>query len=324
MEMSASISSSNGIAISTEDGTFRLDPGRTVIGDFNVISHAHSDHLPRGGKETSVIASRKTLELARMRTRKQYTATKHGSVKLLEAGHVPGSKMVYVRDELSYLYTGDFCTKRKVYLENAKAVKTDVLFVESTYGLPRYTFPDPVELAGVIRDWTADSLSRGNSVLFSLYPLGKAQEMQVILKGMPIYADESVQRHNSIVFGRENWVKPVSELRSEPSVVISSGRRIMGTLPHSIRRKLLTATASGWSSDGGYRGRGGYDEAFPLSDHCDYEDLMQFVRKCSPSMVYTVHGFDRELASSIRKDLGIEAEALRSRAMQKQRRIDSF
>lgn len=322
--MSASITSSNGIAISSEEGTFRLDPGRTVAGDFNVISHAHSDHLPRGGKETSVIASRKTLELARMRTNKKYTAMKHRSVKLLEAGHVPGSKMVYVSDDMNYLYTGDFCTKRKVYLENAKAVKTDVLFIESTYGLPKYRFPDPVELAGVIRDWTADSLNRGNSVLFSLYPLGKAQEMQVILKGMPIYADESVQRHNKIVFGRENWVKPLSMLKEEPSVIVSSGRNMIGTLPQAIRRRLLTATASGWTTDGGYRGRGGYDESFPLSDHCDYEDLMKFVKECGPSMVYTVHGFDRELASSIRKELGIEAVALRSRPLQKQRRIDSF
>ncbi len=325
--MSASIGSSNGISIETEEGTFRLDPSRTVKGEFNVISHAHSDHLPRGGNETEVIASRETLRLASMRTKKSYTGTEHRSVRLLEAGHVPGSRMVLVRSERTYLYTGDFCTRKKVYLSNAKPAKTDVLFIESTYGIPDYRFPDPVELAGVIRDWTADTLSRGINVIFTAYPLGKAQELQVILKGMPLYADESVMRHNEVAMeGSAPDAMPLSALEKGPAVVVSSGRLVIASLPSSVRRNALTATASGWCLKGGFGGRMGYDEAFPLSDHCDYDDLMEFVRKCDPSTVYTVHGFDRELAASIRGELGIEARPLREakKVKKAQKRIDSY
>lgn len=321
--MTESITSANGIAIGTGEETFRLDPGRTVRGDLNVISHAHSDHLPRGGDETEVIASGKTLELARMRTKKQFTGRKHPSVRLLEAGHVVGSKMVMVKGERTFLYTGDFCTRKKVYLENAKPVKADVLFIESTYGLPRYRFPDPVELAGVIRDWTADALSRGMNVLFTAYPLGKAQELEVILEGLPLYADDSVRRHNSIAFGGVERARPVAELDAGPSVIVSSSRKTLALLPPQVRKRLMTATASGWCLDGGFRGRMGYDEAFPLSDHCDYADLMEFVRGCSPEMVYTVHGFDGELAESIRSELGISARPLRKRR-EKQKTIDSY
>lgn len=321
--MSASVGSANGITVTTPGGTFRLDPARTVKGDFNVISHAHTDHLPRGGNETEVIASGKTLELASMRTRKQYTAARHDSVSLLEAGHVAGSRMVMVKGDETYLYTGDFCTKKKVYLERARAARTDVLFVESTYGLPRYRFPDPVELAGVIRDWTSDALSRGNSILFTAYPLGKAQELQVMLKGMPLFADESVRRHNMIAFSDDSWVGPIAELDSSPSVVIASSRNVIVNLPRSFRKNMLQATASGWCLDQGFRARTGYDEAFPLSDHCDYYDLIEFVRECSPSLVYTIHGFDSELASSIRKELGIDAKPLRKRA-EKQRKLDGY
>lgn len=321
--MGASLGTANGISIVTGEGTYRLDPNRTVSGETNIISHAHSDHLPRSGTETRVIASRKTLELARMRTRKHYTGMRHPSVRLLEAGHVPGSRMVMIRDEQTYLYTGDFCTRKKVYLEGARAVKTDVLFVESTYGLPKYRFPDPVELAGVIRDWTSDALSRGSSVLFTAYPLGKAQELQVMLKGLPLFADESVGRHTGIALQGGGWSRPIAELDGSPSVVVASSRNVMVSLPRSFRRNMLTATASGWCLEGGYRGRTGYDEAFPLSDHCDYYDLMDFVKGCSPTTVYTVHGFDRELAQSIRKELCIEARPLRAR-VERQRKLDSY
>ncbi len=320
--MGKGIDSVNGISITTSSATYRLDPGRTVMGDCNVVSHAHSDHLPRGGNEQAVVASRETIALARMRTGRDYSAARHPSVKLLDAGHVPGSRMVLVKDDLSYLYTGDFCTKRKVYLHNARPVRTDVLFIESTYGLPKYRFPDPVELAGVIRDWAADTLNNGSSILFSLYPLGKAQEIEVILRGMPLFAEESVARHNSIVFGRDSgWIRPLSEMGGGPGIIISSGRNIYPQIQPQVRRRMLRATASGWSLEG--RFSGGYDEAFPLSDHSDYYDLIEFVRRCSPSMVYTVHGFDMELASSIRRELGIEARPLRARR-EKQRKIDSY
>ena len=323
--MTVTPGSSNGVLITTETETFRLDPGKTLGGDVNVVSHAHSDHLPRSGTEMQIVASRETIELARMRTGKKYTGIRHGSVRLLDAGHVPGSKMVMVRDELSYLYTGDFCTRKKVYLNRARAVRTDVLVTETTYGHPRYRFPDPVELAGVIRDWAADTLSRGHSIIFSAYPLGKAQELQVILRGMPVYADEPVERHNRILQGPkdEPLAAPLARIGTDPSIVITSGRGIMPTLPAAIRRNAMTATASGWCLDGGFRGRMGYDEAFPLSDHCDYYDLLDFVKGCSPSLVYTVHGFDSEFAASIRKELGIEAKPLRQKK-EKQKKLDSF
>jgi hypothetical protein len=45
-----------------------------------------------------------------------------------------------------------------------------------------------------------------------------------------------------------------------------------------------------------------------------------FVEKCSPSMVYTTHGFDKAFASSVRKELRIDARPL----VAKQRTMDQF
>jgi putative mRNA 3-end processing factor len=47
----------------------------------------------------------------------------------------------------------------------------------------------------------------------------------------------------------------------------------------------------------------------PMSDHCDYKDLVQVVKKCTPKKVYTFHGFAIDFAKTLRK-LGFDAEPL--------------
>ncbi len=324
------VSLSNGISIVTRGNSFRLDPKRTAGGEVNFISHAHTDHLPRGGEERCVVSTPKTLELAEHRTGIKFTLSEHDSIELFEAGHIPGSAMALIEDGCRYLYTGDFCTRRKVYLEPAKPVKADVLLIESTYALPRYSFPDPLELSGVIRDWVSDALSSGNSVFFTVYPLGKAQEVEMLLRDLPLYADESVQAHNRIVFGEDSdWIGNIDDATNSESVFICSSRSSLSRMLPGIRSETLFATVSGWSVDEWFRKSNGLDEAFPLSDHCDHDALMSFVRDCNPSVVYTMHGFAEEFAAELRRELQIEAHPISRRPGRavrgrKQKKIDTF
>jgi DNA ligase-1 len=46
-----------------------------------------------------------------------------------------------------------------------------------------------------------------------------------------------------------------------------------------------------------------------LSDHADFPDLLEFVKRVSPKIVYTVHGFATDFAQTLR-DLGHDARAL--------------
>ncbi len=330
--LDVSVSLSNGFAVRTHENSFRLDPRRTVAGEINFISHAHTDHLPRGGDERRVVSTSKTLELAEHRTGKKFSLAQEAHIRLLDAGHIPGSAMALIEDDQRILYTGDFCTKRKVYLEPARAVKTDILLIESTYALPKYSFPDPLELSGVIRDWVSDALSMGNSVFFNVYPLGKAQEVETLLRGLPLYADEVVQAHNRIVFGDcGDWIGDISAATDSESVFVCSSRSSLSQLRPGLRSRLLFTTVSGWSVDEQFRRSGGLDEAFPLSDHCDHDALLSFVRACSPDIVYTMHGFAEEFAEELRRDLQIEAHALSAHrgggpaaTRRKQKKIDAF
>ncbi len=51
------------------------------------------------------------------------------------------------------------------------------------------------------------------------------------------------------------------------------------------------------------------DAAFPLSDHADFHELIDFVRQVRPRRVFTTHGFAADFAATLR-DLGFDAEAL--------------
>ncbi|MFZ9747160.1 MAG: ATP-dependent DNA ligase, partial [Opitutaceae bacterium] len=70
-----------------------------------------------------------------------------------------------------------------------------------------------------------------------------------------------------------------------------------------------TAVVTGWALDPGAIHRHQCDAAFPLSDHADFNDLLRFVEQVNPRRVYTLHGFARDFAATLR-ERGIEAWAL--------------
>ena len=90
---------------------------------------------------------------------------------------------------------------------------------------------------------------------------------------------------------------------------------------HMARRDWVTDLAdrlgaakvgfSGWAVDESFRYRGGYDETFVLSDHCDFDELVELVRRVDPEVVYTHHGFDAAFADYLETELGYEAYPLR-------------
>jgi putative mRNA 3-end processing factor len=53
----------------------------------------------------------------------------------------------------------------------------------------------------------------------------------------------------------------------------------------------------------------GLDYAIPISDHCDFNELLDIVRYCNPDKVYTIHGFADYFAMTLRS-MGYEAKAL--------------
>jgi len=72
-------------------------------------------------------------------------------------------------------------------------------------------------------------------------------------------------------------------------------------------KPIKTAAITGWTinKNAGLR----VDEAFPLSDHSDFYELIDFVRVVNPKKVFTTHGFASEFAAVLRS-LGFDAQPL--------------
>src|SRR5262249_6558024 len=77
----------------------------------------------------------------------------------------------------------------------------------------------------------------------------------------------------------------------------------------SIIGRVRTAVITGWAIDPSCRFRYQCDAAFPLSDHADFCDLIEFVKQVAPRKVYTLHGYAADFAPTLR-DLGFDAHAL--------------
>src|SRR5262249_2377215 len=73
--------------------------------------------------------------------------------------------------------------------------------------------------------------------------------------------------------------------------------------------KARKAILTGWAVDPNCRYRYQCDAAFPLSDHADFPDLIEMVKRVAPRKVYTLHGFAADFAQALR-GLGYDAQAL--------------
>ncbi|HJS82334.1 MAG TPA: hypothetical protein VJ742_05805, partial [Nitrososphaera sp.] len=85
----------------------------------------------------------------------------------------------------------------------------------------------------------------------------------------------------------------------------------------------VTIGFTGWAAGNRYKYMSGLDYVMPLSDHCDYAELVAAVRQCRPEKVYTFHGFAAEFAKSL-KGMGYDAEPVERAGAGKNLSLDSF
>ena len=307
----------DGIEIELSDGTRVVCDADDPDGDVNVVTHAHGDHYPDG--EATAVCSPLTADLATARRDTPLHRTTDDRVELIPAGHVAGSRAALVTDPdgTRYLYTGDVCTRSRFYLDGFEPPDADVLVVEATYGDPAYVFPDHDTVAAEIRSWLASTAA---PVLLLGYALGRAQKLQLLADRAGrdrIFTTDAVRRVNEVVETHRDVrfdVRPYEDdttLADGDAFVIpmTSGRiNWISSLAESAG--AVTAGFSGWAIEESFKFRGDFDETFPLSDHCDFTELLDLVDAVDPDRVYTQHGSVTTLAEQL-TDVGYDATALR-------------
>jgi Cft2 family RNA processing exonuclease len=283
-----------------------LDPH--VVRGRAFVSHAHSDHarrhhlamltegtlalLPedRRPRQVRVVPLQEPVELGAA------TLTLH------DAGHMLGSaQLLFEHDGRRLLYSGDLKLRRGAGRQTPIPA-ADVVVLESTYGRPHFRFPDPESVLETVALWCRRALDARVTPVLLATALGKAQEVMLALAR---YGFRFALEERCVPFARgyeaagatlPEWVELDGE---DPAgrVVIAppAGKAAI----HRLDR-YRTALVSGWAMEPEFWRRFGADYAFPYSDHCDLEELLEVVRLSGAPQVYTVHGYTEDLAEQLR------------------------
>jgi putative mRNA 3-end processing factor len=301
---------------------------------LRVVTHAHADHMVGLGKslkngEVTLMTPAtkdmiealkgsqwldrgvvKTLDYGEPFTYKNETLT------LYYADHILGTAQVLVEDneQTRILYTSDFRYSR------TPLVNADILVMEATYGDPVRVRPFSMMVESILVSLVEQGLNRGPVYVFGYH--GKLQKMMRILYKAniktpfiipkKIFNFSKVCEKHGMKLGRHLLPFDCEEAQSilsqnEPSVIFfhSYSRK-------KVKSKALQIHASGWEFRKPCRRVGENKYVVALSDHSDFNELLEFVERCNPRMVIT----DRHrseaanvFAREIEKRLNIPAKA---------------
>lgn len=308
----------NGIHIEDEEKVI-LDGSPSTEKTF--VSHAHFDHFGKQ-KQQEVICSNETAKLIRKRSNTEVSRKQHKDFELIDSGHVLGSKSLKFSSKKygDVLYTGDVSTRDRAFLEGFNPVDAETLILETTYGISNYVFPSQEEFIREFRQWI--EINQDKDLFMFGYSLGKAQK---ILYYVQKFTDKRIYVYHTIndlldiyeealdlSFDVEEFeLSEVAEHEGENIYIIPSTLSDSEKVEKAVNEvDGLKAGFSGWAVSDSFKYRGGYDETFVLSDHCDFRELTEMVEKVGPERVYTFHGFDEAFAKYLRKE-GLNARALR-------------
>jgi Cft2 family RNA processing exonuclease len=287
------------------------------------VSHGHSDHIQTHAvtlttPATAVFMRHRLGDGGRCRALpyRQRTEFPGFAITLYPAGHVLGSAQVLVeRKGERLLYSGDFKLKPGRSVEATEVPEADAVIMETTFGKPGYVFPPTEEVMQAIRGWVRSAWEDGRTPILFSYALGKSQELLAHLDGLDgeillhrsVYALVKLYEELGIRFPPYRLYTPGGDLDRTVLICPPGSRR-----SHDIAaiRNGRTAYISGWALDRGAAWRFGTHTCFPLSDHADYPDLLEYVRLTGARVVHTVHGFADEFATDLRLR-GYDARPLR-------------
>jgi putative mRNA 3-end processing factor len=237
-------------------------------------------------------------------------------VTFLKADHILGAAQVLVEDASGnrIAYTGDF------RLEGTPVVECDVLVVEATYGNPSCRRPFRVDVKDLLVSMIEKRLRKGTVYVFGFH--GKLQEVMQILHDADV----------SVPFVMPERVFHVSKICERHGMQLGcitpstgkEGRELLdGNLPcvafyhmnsrGSVGLDGFRICVSGWEFTSPCRQISDKEHLVALSDHSDFDGLIEYVRRAKPKEVVTdnyriSHG--EILAREIRKRLGIAAVAM--------------
>jgi len=303
---------------------FNIDQSKVCSKDiFSLITHAHTDHVCNTPQITytteenidllNVKLPRNKFDFRKLKYNKPIMITDNISLTPLNAGHILGSTMFYLENKnKSVLYTGDFNYSSSLLLKSAKAVNADILITETTFGRPEFKFKQRSVIYTELANQIEKDIKENKFVIIGGYSLGKNQELISFVNNylniVPLVDHETFKfseiynkyNHNLKFELLDHNIYKSNILIMPISLV---NRNFLNSLRLQLGKTVSSYVMSGWNFSRG-------SNLVHISDHSDFESLLDFVNDVNPKKVFTMHGFSKEFAKHIENKLNIPATTI--------------
>jgi len=303
---------------------------------IRIVTHAHADHMV--GLQQSlrtcekVLMTKATKDLVDVMKGPLFLmggfveAIEYGKTVQYEdehitffyADHILGAAQVFVEDAegTRIAFTGDF------RIDGTPVLDADVLIMEATYGSPTCKRSFNSDVKDLLISMVETGLKHGTVYVFGYH--GKLQEvMQILHKAnveVPFVVPERVfhvsmvcERHGMdlgrLMLSEEREAKEL--LEKNESCVAFYHMNSKSKINHHV--DAFRIYVSGWEFDAPCREIADKEYIIALSDHSDFDGLIEYVRRSKPKLVITDNyriGHAETLAREIQKRYGIATTAL--------------
>jgi putative mRNA 3-end processing factor len=271
---------------------------------WGYVSHAHADHI---APHARVMATPPTLAILHQRLQKSLTvdtlefgkALVRDGVRLtpLPAGHILGATMLYVEhEEASCLITGDYSLENSRTAGCAEPVKADVLIMECTFGDPDFRLPPREQTVERLVETAARLLRLGSTPLIRTYVVGKSQELIRVFTdaGLPVAVHPEIATYAKIYeeFGCAvgEYVVCTTEAPAD-HILLYPPAGARQSRPKMLPASCEEIAVTGWVAQKDHPRNQHAKYRYPLSDHADYNGLLETIERVQPKRIYCYHGY---------------------------------
>lgn len=303
-------------------GNFYIDAQEPVA--HNVVTHAHADHARAGSRVYYCSQSGAALLKHRLPKIPELRSHAFGevfeingvTVSLHPAGHLLGSAQVRVEyaGEV-WVVSGDYKRQADPSCEEFELVSCDTFITEATFANPDACWKEPSVVFAQMDDWWRANAACGVHSLIEAYSLGKTQRIlaslpeqhsRILLHPAAVAMSDLYRRQGIVLRDYEPLTKAALGALDEAVLIILPSQALKsGWLNHL--GMVSRASASGWNLTKNLKSRRTrYDQAFVLSDHADWNDLLRTISETGARRVGLTHGFAGYLAEYL-KGVGVGA-----------------
>jgi putative mRNA 3-end processing factor len=306
-------------------GDFYIDPWRPV--EKAVITHAHSDHARWGNKYYLCHVDTRPILQQRLGPNTYQDIPWNEPVymngvriTLFPAGHIIGSSQVRIENNGEiWVVSGDYKLENDGISGQFEPVKCHSFITESTFGLPIYNWKPQTEIYTDIQNWIRKNQEASKTSVLIAYSLGKAKRLLPPIAEITnkIFVHGAVYNiHMALV--NAGWKLPdVQRVTPETSKEELKGAVVIA--PSSaegspwLRRfaPYEIGICSGWMQVRGNARRKNADAGFALSDHADWNGLLQACKETEAECIYATHGF-QSVFTRFLNEQGINAKEVKT------------